>query len=161
MRQLILFFLLISLLILSCKPSARYRTNHQSPEQHDGNISGSNLEKYVDQWLGVPYQYGGMSKNGVDCSGFTSRVMQDLYHLNIPRTAENQYENSRKVSDSRRKAGDLVFFRNVRGRGIDHVGVYLGNNKFAHASTKAGVIISNLDEDYYKKRYAGACRYIN
>ena len=102
-----------------------------------------------------------MSKKGVDCSGFTSRVMEDVYNIQIPRTAEEQYENGRKISDGRMRAGDLVFFRNVRGKGIDHVGVYLGNKSFAHASNNAGVIISDLDEDYYRKRYVGACRYLD
>ena len=115
----------------------------------------------VDQWAGTPHKLGGTDRSGVDCSGFTSRVMLDVYHLKIPRTAESQYEKSRRVSDSRRRAGDLVFFRNVRGRGIDHVGVYLGDNKFTHATTKAGVIISDLNEDYYKKRYVGTCRYLD
>ena len=160
MKKSFLFFLLVSLLVISCKPSARYRTNHETPEQPDQTLNSSNLDDYVHQWLKSPYKFGGMNKNGVDCSGFTSRVMRDVYHIQIPRTAEGQYKDGHKVSDGRRRDGDLVFFRDVRGRGIDHVGVYMGKNKFAHASTKEGVIISDLEEEYYRNRYVGACRYI-
>lgn len=159
MKKSLIFSSLFVLLIISCKPSARYRTDHQMPEQTSEPSQSSNLNSYVRQWLKTPYKYGGMSKNGVDCSGFSSRVMQDVFQVKIPRTAENQFENGKKISDSKRRAGDLVFFKNVRGRGVDHVGVYLGNNTFAHASTSAGVIISGLDEAYYQKRYVGACRY--
>jgi len=161
MKPSFIFFLLVSILILSCKPSARYRANNETPERQDETATSANLDDYVRNWLKTPYKYGGMSKSGVDCSGFTSRVMLDVFHVKISRTAENQYGNGQKINDGRRRAGDLVFFKNVRGRGIDHVGVYLGGNNFAHASTRAGVIISNLDEDYYHKRYIGACRYLD
>jgi lipoprotein Spr len=144
---------------MACRPSARYKASNEYPERYTIDESSQQLEAYIHQWLHTPYKYGGMSKNGIDCSGFSSRVLKDVYHLQIPRTAESQYENGQKVSDSRRRTGDLVFFRNVRGRGIDHVGVFLGNNQFVHASTNAGVIISDLDEEYYHKRYVGACRY--
>jgi lipoprotein Spr len=160
MKKIFLFFLLVSFFAISCRPSARYRANHETLEQPEQTLDSSNLDNYVHQWLKSPYKFGGMNKNGVDCSGFTLRVMGDVYHIKIPRTAEDQYKDGRKVSDGRRRDGDLVFFRNVRGRGIDHVGVYLGKNKFAHASTKEGVIISDLAEEYYSKRYVGACRYI-
>jgi lipoprotein Spr len=87
--------------------------------------------------------------------------MLHVYNLPAPRTAQEQYNKGRKLSDSRIERGDLVFFRNVRGKGVDHVGVYLGDGKFAHATESAGVVISNLNEDYYRKRYFGACRYGN
>ncbi len=165
MKRLYLIILSFALLVISCKPSARYRSNHENPETEERSgyniIESSNLNDYIRQWLNSPYKYGGMSKKGVDCSGFTSRMMEDVYNFQIPRTAEEQYENGRKISDGRMRAGDLVFFRNVRGKGIDHVGVYLGNKSFAHASNNAGVIISDLDEDYYRKRYVGACRYLD
>ena len=165
MNRFCVIILLFALLVISCKPSARFRSNNENPENNENPgynpAESSNLNDYVSQWLNSPYKYGGMSKNGVDCSGFPSRVMENVYKIKIPRTAEMQYENGRKISDSRRQAGDLIFFRNVRGRGIDHVGVFLGTNKFAHASTKAGVIISELDEAYYQKRYVGTCRYLD
>ncbi len=161
MRELSVLILPLLLLAISCKPSARFRSNQDAPAYKSNLKESSHLNDYVSQWLNSPYKYSGMSKSGVDCSGFSTRVMQDVYGIKLPRTAEMQYENGQKLSDGKRKAGDLVFFRNVRGRGrgIDHVGVFLGDNKFAHASASAGVVISDLDEDYYQERYVGACRY--
>ena len=86
--------------------------------------------------------------------------MLRVYHKQIPRVSRDQYSKGRKIMRSRLQKGDLVFFKGMsRRRGIDHVGIYLGNNSFAHASQKKGVIISSLTDTYYKKRYAGACRY--
>lgn len=100
-----------------------------------------------------------MSKSGVDCSGFSTIVMRELYGVKIPRTADDQYNSGDKIRDAWREPGDLVFFKNFRGPDIDHVGIYLGNDRFVHASTSKGVIVSDLDEEYYRKRYVGACRF--
>ena len=82
--------------------------------------------------------------------------MDSVYNITLPRTAKNQYNSSTKVRKQDLKQGDLVFF-NTTG-GISHVGVYLGNNKFVHASASSGVMISDLDEAYFKRRYIGAAR---
>ena len=163
MRIVSLFFML-SIIISACNPSARFRPQTVASEQkHAAENLFSNkantLEKYISDWLNTPYLYGGTTKNGVDCSGFSSQVLLDVYNINIPRTAEDQYYQGQKIRDGWLSQGDLVFFKNVRGRGIDHVGVFLGNGQFAHATNSAGVIISDLEEDYYRKRYIGACRY--
>ena len=97
-----------------------------------------------------------LQKKGVDCSAFVSFFMSAVYGLNIPRSSKEQYTASAKIKKKHLAEGDLVFF-NTRG-GISHVGVYLGNNKFVHASTSNGVIISDMDENYFAQRYVGSGR---
>ncbi len=94
-------------------------------------------------------------KKGIDCSAFTCLFMDSVYGISLPRTARSQYTTGTHINKSQLKQGDLVFF-NTTG-GISHVGVYLNNNKFVHASTSSGVMISDLDDLYFKKRYVG-CR---
>jgi lipoprotein Spr len=164
MKHFLFFVIVISLLFIACRPSARFSTsNSNKPEEIEKKQNypdeSSALSTFIQQWMYTPYKYGGMSKSGVDCSGFSSIAMREIFGVRIPRTAEDQYKAGETVRDGWQKAGDLVFFKNVRGRGIDHVGIFLGNNRFAHASTKKGVIISDLDEDYYHKRYVGSRRY--
>ena len=96
---------------------------------------------------------------GVDCSGLTSLVMEEFFGIQIPRSSEEQFKNGAIVRDDFIQSGDLVFFKNVRGVGVDHVGIYLGDSKFIHASQSRGVMISDIEEDYYSQRFAGARRY--
>jgi len=111
----------------------------------------------VDEWYGVRYRTGGNNKTGVDCSGFTVAVYASLYGITLPRVSRDQYNNSRKISTTELKEGDLVFF-NTRGHGVSHVGIYLGNNHFIHASVSRGVMVSSLFEPYYLQRFVGAGR---
>jgi cell wall-associated NlpC family hydrolase len=106
-------------------------------------------------WLGVPYQRGGTTPSGVDCSGFTYALCRDMYGVKLPRTSQEQYNSVDLIDKSLLGQGDLVFFSgNVDSLGVSHVGVYLGNGKFMHAST-SGVKIDNLDSTYYRTRYVG------
>jgi cell wall-associated NlpC family hydrolase len=167
--KLLFIFLFIALIFSGCSSTARYRaiknTRYKSNHSNNHNISRdpsyntTQLQNYIQDWIGVPYEYGGTTKSGVDCSGFTFNVYKYVYDYDLPRTALDQYKSGRKISTVNLNEGDLVFFRGVRGAGIDHVGVYLEDGKFAHASTNEGVIISNLNDDYYNIRYVGACRY--
>ena len=101
-------------------------------------------------WLGVPYRGGGNSKRGVDCSGLTSHLYKKVYHKKLKRNSDDQRtQDCHKVSKRNLREGDLVFFHNGRKKRIaSHVGIYLKDNKFIHASTSRGVIISSLNEDY-------------
>jgi lipoprotein Spr len=165
MRHVVSFIFLVLSILWSCFPSARfsaskdndYKEAHQDQKSEKENTI---LFDLVKQWMNTPYKYGGMSKSGVDCSGFSSIIMHEVYNITIPRTAEEQYYMGEKIRDSWLSPGDLVFFKNFRGHGIDHVGIFLGNNRFAHATESNGVMVSDLDEDYYQKRYVGACRYL-
>jgi lipoprotein Spr len=122
-------------------------------------LDNPKLLSFMDYWYGAPYHYGGMSRDGIDCSGFAFLLMSSVYSLaSLPRTAKEQYETSRHIRREDLQEGDLVFFHTLgRRRAVTHVGVYLRNNKFIHASV-SGVMISDLSEGYYEKHYVGAGR---
>ncbi|HEX4876217.1 MAG TPA: NlpC/P60 family protein [Chitinophagaceae bacterium] len=121
------------------------------------SLPSKQLLETVDDWYGVRYRTGGNTKSGVDCSGFTVAVYSAVFGIMLPRVSREQYRISRKISTTELKEGDLVFF-NTTGRGVSHVGVYLGNNKFIHASVSKGVMVNDLFESYYLKRFVGAGR---
>lgn len=120
-------------------------------------LPSKSLLESVDEWYGVRYRTGGTTKSGVDCSGFTVAVYSAAFGVMLPRVSRDQYKASRKISTTELQEGDLVFF-NTNGRGVSHVGVYLGNNKFIHASVSRGVMVNDLFEPYYLKRYIGGGR---
>jgi lipoprotein Spr len=120
------------------------------------SIQDMKLYQFIDEWMNTPYHYGGKSKQGIDCSGFAGTLMDAVYHSSMPRTAREQYSATERLSREELKEGDLVFF-NTRG-GVSHVGVYLGNDFFVHSSTKYGVIISSLNDEYYHRRFLGGGR---
>jgi len=113
-------------------------------------LNNTALYEYIDKWLGVPHKMGGKTKSGIDCSAFVKDIYSEVYQVNIPRTSR---EMAALTSDKKIKnlnEGDLVFF-SFSEKNIDHVGIYLHNNKFVHVSTKKGVIISNLNDIWYYK----------
>ncbi len=109
--------------------------------------------------LGVPYLWGGEDENGIDCSAFTRRVFQKTFSLSLPRTAKQQMQGGKVVAQPELKFGDLVFF-NTLGVIPSHVGIYVDDHLFAHASESFGVTISSLESSYYKERYVGARRVV-
>ncbi len=117
------------------------------------------LIEFLENWYGTPYRMGGVDKTGVDCSAFVQSLMLTMYGIAVPRTSREQYSQCKRISKNKLVEGDLVFFRTQRKKGVSHVGVYLRNNKFVHASTSSGVMISDLGEEYYSKRYVGSGRY--
>jgi lipoprotein Spr len=114
-----------------------------------------NLFKLLDEWMGTRYRLGGTSKDGIDCSAFMQTLFLSLYGITLPRTAREQYDFSRKISRTELKEGDLVFFNTIGG--VSHVGMYLQNNKFVHAST-GGVTISDLYDEYWSRKFIGVGR---
>ena len=120
------------------------------------------LLRKMEEWWGTKYCMGGDSKNCIDCSAFTGHIMEDIYHVKLPRTAQEQYNVCDKIDQSELKEGDLVFFHTggKRSKSITHVGVYIANNRFANASTNGGVTISDLNDPYWKKRFKAAGRVI-
>ena len=123
-------------------------------------VKDNRLIEVMDHWWGTHYCMGGNNESCIDCSGFTQIFLRDVFDLKIPRVASEQYKSSAHIEESKLQEGDLVFFK-TSGRGISHVGVYLCNNKFVHASVSSGVIISSLNEDYWNKKYVAAGRYSN
>jgi lipoprotein Spr len=119
-------------------------------------ITNLPLYNFIENWYGVRYRMGGKDQKGIDCSAFVQRLYENVFCTSVFRTAMDQFHMCQYVlkADSL-KEGDLVFFRN-RGKRISHVGIYLANNFFVHASSSQGVIISNLKETYWSKFYAGA-----
>ncbi|CAM3521899.1 suppresses thermosensitivity of prc mutants at low osmolality (lipoprotein) [Xenorhabdus nematophila AN6/1] len=119
------------------------------------DIKSKLLSQYAD-WKGVTYRLGGSTKRGIDCSAFVQRTFHDQFGMALPRSTSEQQNIGQTVSRSKLRAGDLVLFKT--GARMRHVGIYLGNNQFVHASTSNGVIVSRLTDSYWNKRYYGARR---
>lgn len=109
------------------------------------------LQAQYQAWRGAPYRIGGLSRRGIDCSGFVHLTYRDLFGIDLPRSTGDQAREGVPVAAHQRQIGDLVFFR--ISRRTNHVGIYLGQGKFVHASTSSGVMISHVDEPYWKQRY--------
>lgn len=121
-------------------------------------LTSGNISEIIQKYLGTPYVYGGCDPSvGFDCSGFTLHVYS-LLGVRLPRTSYDQYTVGVDVPREQLSQGDLVFFNT--GGGVSHVGIYLGEDNFAHASASRGVTIDNLNGTYWTSRYVGAKRVI-
>lgn len=120
------------------------------------SLENETLYNYIDEWWGTPYRLGGSTRRGIDCSAFVQGLLVSVYGISAPRVAREQKNSCEELDLNDLKEGDLVFF-NTRG-GVSHVGVYLRNNRFVHASVSEGVTISDLNDSYWKRRYLGAGR---
>ena len=121
-----------------------------------GKTSASAIIATAKEYIGVPYVWGGSTPSGFDCSGFVQYVF-NAHGISLPRTSKQQYGVGTYVSKANLKAGDLVFF-DTEGSGISHLGIYIGNNQFVHASSSKGVTITSLSNTYWAPRYYGAKR---
>ncbi len=158
MMNKILFLLLTSFSLLSCSSSPDIRpgmlANIPIGKKVDLNNSSTVKNKLYSQyknWKGVKYKMGGLSKSGVDCSGFVYATFRSQLGINIPRSTELQISTGKPIDKNKLKPGDLVFFKTKTK--VRHVGIYLENNNFLHASTSRGVMISKLDNVYWKSKY--------
>ncbi len=125
-------------------------------------LTDQQFEKKAKEYLGVPYRKGGTSKKGMDCSGFARMLYNRLFHIDLPHSSVQQYKLSelKKISKTGMQPGDLIFFGNKGKKRINHVGVYLSNGKFIHASTSLGITVSRLNDSYWKKRFVGSKRHM-
>jgi cell wall-associated NlpC family hydrolase len=115
----------------------------------------------IIKFLDTPYKYGGNSENGIDCSAFTKQVFQNSVEYDLPRSTREQFKIGENISKYDLKFGDLVYFNTTKRSYPGHVGIYLGDDQFVHASRSLGVTVSNLNDPYYKKRFIGARRVDN
>ncbi len=126
--------------------------------RHHDDRSGSEsrnreLEAYLENWIGTPHKMGGKTKKGTDCSGFVGVVYTEFYNSPFQgRSSADLYQEVDPIEKHDLKLGDLVFFK-VRGKQIDHVGIYLSDGEFIHASSSKGVMVSRLDEAYWTRTY--------
>ncbi|MEZ4694378.1 MAG: NlpC/P60 family protein [Aliarcobacter sp.] len=115
-----------------------------------------NLYDFYSEWEGVRYKMGGESKKGIDCSAFIQKAFKEKFAMEMPRTTTLQSKMGKEISKNELEMGDLVFFR-INKR-LNHVGIYIEDGKFMHASTSSGVTISDLNSEYFLKRYWKAQR---
>ncbi len=142
------------------KPPRKRATAKSQPQERAVSKSRfeRNLMKQINVYMGVPYKWGGSTVRGMDCSGFVSVVYKKSVDLALPHNAAQLYGRGKPVAAGRLQIGDLVFFENIESAGVSHVGIYVGESRFAHASTKRGVVISELKQKYYQDRFIGAKR---
>ena len=119
--------------------------------------SNMKLFNFVYDWIGTPYRFAGSSKKGIDCSGFTKQLYSQVFNLDIKRNSRDIFSMVSPIKKDELKEGDLVFFK-IKTSRVSHVGVYLANNFFVHSASSKGVMVSNLQDKYWKKYYAGAGR---
>nr|MBN2277084.1 C40 family peptidase [candidate division Zixibacteria bacterium] len=170
--------ILISLVILTgCQPNPRYRSGEARPPGSEDNplsdepsavvpdrdfISVSTndlleLGRIIQSCLGKPYSGTSQYEKGLDCSQFTLEVFERFKRIKLPRTTARQFKTGQRINKSRLRFGDLVFFA-TEGNDISHVGIFVGNDEFVHSSSSSGIIISNINDEYWRKHFAGGRR---
>jgi cell wall-associated NlpC family hydrolase len=179
-RRIVFFMAACTLtaLTIGCSPHLRYTSTDDSgdlavtgsdeassAQPHRGrkkstddpgyaNGCDPHLLQIAESYIGVPYRRGGMSRNGMDCSGFVVTVYSQYADTVLPRSTSGLRHVGRKTGRHNARCGDLVFFRTRAFRGVNHVGIMLGTKKFVHASLSGGVRYNTLDEDYYRTHFA-------
>lgn len=127
---------------------------------HIDSCENQSLYFEIYKWMGTPYRYGGNTEKGLDCSGFSKKIYEVIYGQSLSGSSRDIYYAAKPIDLDFAKEGDLLFFKTRKGK-ISHVGIYLSNGKFAHASTSSGVIISDLSETYYQRTFYGAAQINN
>lgn len=164
--------LIMGLYAQGCTPQVRYSRSPQNAaagaerkkqekntprrfsSQNNPAASSSRLTHVVKSYIGIPYRWGGTTRAGFDCSGFVGAVFRDLHSIELPRTSRAMSKLGKRVRKDNLRTADLIFFRGGVFRRINHVGIYMGDGRFVHSSTKKGVTYSSVDNVYFKKNFA-------
>ena len=145
--------LILSVVLTACgsrKYTAKSETKAAKAADAMSNLKSKQLYRFITDWTGVKYRFGGLDKNGIDCSGFAYLLEKEIYGVTLPRISRDQANFARKKNYGALDEGDLVFF-SFGGSDVDHVGVYLNNGFFVHASTTRGVIVDDLNLPAYQR----------
>ena len=149
------FLLMAALFLAGC---SSHRAPPPNPRLSDSITVIASPNDQLSNWRGTPYRYGGMSRGGVDCSGFVLMTFRDKFDLQLPRETRKQAEIGTEIDKDDLLPGDLVFFKTGSGESGLHVGIYDTDNQFIHASTSRGVMRSSLDNVYWRKNFWQARR---
>ncbi|ACF13445.1 NLP/P60 protein [Chloroherpeton thalassium ATCC 35110] len=141
------------------RPASTYSPNSEIAHFSPRSSAASRLKEEIKKYLGVKYRYGGMDKTGMDCSGLIFRVFINAFDLILPHSTAALSQLGRSVPKTQLRFGDLVFF-SEQPRKVTHVGIYVGKGQFVHASSSSGVIISSLEQRYYRQRYKDSRRIV-
>ncbi|OTA20707.1 lipoprotein [Xenorhabdus beddingii] len=151
--------LLVSLFLIGCThPVSKPTSPPLRIALSDPIMVIAQLKDQLEKWYRTPYRYGGMDRQGVDCSGFVYRTFYDRFNILLPRTTSGQTQLGTRINKNDLMPGDLVFFKTGSGESGLHVGIYDTNNEFIHASTSKGVIRSSLDNVYWRRVFWQARR---
>lgn len=157
-----ILFILMLIVLSSCgsrkpmvKPNSSSAANNAM-----SHLKSKQLYRFINDWTGVRYRLGGLDKRGIDCSGFAFLLQKDIYGISLPRISRDQARTIKEKSISQLKEGDLIFF-SFGGGAVDHVGIYLNDTYFVHASTTRGVVVDDLSLPAYQKAMVKAGSFKN
>jgi lipoprotein Spr len=171
MKKIIILTLLVSSMLTGKAQDSKPNQTNTAPKQETSDpdnlasqffsqvmgvaisaTSNTKMYQFIYDWLGTPYRLGGDTKKGIDCSGFAYQLYDKTFNTIIGSNSRNIFSMVNPINKVELKEGDLVFFK-IKSKSISHVGVYIGDNKFAHASSSKGVMISNLNEPYWQRYF--------
>jgi cell wall-associated NlpC family hydrolase len=171
MKKNLLIVVLIGLLTFTaCGSKPRYTSTpvqEKGPQiqsdyptgEKESSIDRNKMGRIIDSFMGTPYEYGGEGRSGIDCSGLVRQVYKQYAGFDLPHDTKKLYQLVKQVEAEDLVYGDLVFFSDG-WFSVSHVGIYVGDGKFVHASETYGVMVSSLEEDHFRRRYRGARRVI-
>ncbi len=147
------FLLVVFVLFISGCSTRGINTSNKTiaPPYKTDNTTTALLYKEYEKYSNTKYQYGGLTTNGIDCSALVQNVLKDAFNLHVPRTTRDQAKAGYRVDKRDAKPGDIILFKT--GYNVRHSGIVIEKGKFLHSSTKRGVIITDIEKSYYKKRY--------
>ncbi len=140
----------VLIIVVGCAASREPVSRHRGADSHESGVE-QRLRAEITSWLGTPHRLGGLSRRGIDCSGLVVVVYEALFDRHLPRTTTRQMRVGRRIERSALRPGDLVFFK-PRTK-LHHVGIYLGQGEFVHTSTSRGVMVSRMDDDFWRQCY--------